>query len=100
MNHLTKINYGNKELNELFQSLDVETKKKITKYPNSDVQINILKAMKNKELNDYFDSLSDAEQTQLEEFGLRDKYHFLKKMYEERLKSVKGPSNDNSKNDL
>jgi len=37
------IDYGIPDINKFFQTLDVETKKKITKHTNKEIQKNILK---------------------------------------------------------
>jgi len=72
--------FGSPELNNLFKNLDSETQSKITKYTNKDVQINILKDMNDTNLNAYFKTLSKAKREELESFGLRDKYKFLKEI--------------------
>ena len=44
---LGSIDYGEDELNQAFKSLDEETKKKILKYQNKDIQISILRNILN-----------------------------------------------------
>jgi hypothetical protein len=86
---IQSIDYGVPNLNELFNSLDVETQKKITKYTNKDVQKTILINISDKKLNDYFNALPKKKQEQLESMGIRDKYTFLKKLMDADLKKQK-----------
>ena len=44
---LGSIDYGEDELNQAFKSLDEETKKKVLKYANKDIQISILRNILN-----------------------------------------------------
>lgn len=76
--------FGLQELNQLFKSLNAETQSKITKYPNKDVQINILKAMSDPELSAFYNKLSSIDKKIYDTLGLRDKYIFLKKDFEEK----------------
>ena len=55
-----------------------ENKKKLDRYKSNDIKLSVLKDMTNQELNDYFDTLPKKQQAQLESFGPRDKYTFLK----------------------
>lgn len=41
--NLEDVDYGDIELNKLFKSLDIETQNQIRKYPNKQIQIEILK---------------------------------------------------------
>jgi hypothetical protein len=72
------IDYGDTELNELFKSLDEETKKKIKKYPKKDVQISILRNLLDPELNNLWNNLPEKKKQQLDSFGIRDRFIFLK----------------------
>ena len=80
------INFGEDSLNELFKSLDEETKKKILKYPKKDIQISILKNMLDPELSELWNNMPDKQKKQLDSFGIRDRYVFLKDI----LKKNKG----------
>ena len=71
-------NFGENNLNELFQSLDEDTKKKILKYPNKDIQISILKNMLDPELAELWNNMSEKQKKQLDSFGIRERYVFLK----------------------
>lgn len=71
------IDYGVPELNELFKTLDKETKKQLTKFPK-EVQSKILENMNDKELNNYYNSLNENERIGYDNLGLRDKYRFLR----------------------
>jgi Mg/Co/Ni transporter MgtE len=72
------INFGEDNLNELFKSLDEETKKKILKYSKKDIQISILKNMLDPELSELWNNMSDKQKKQLDSFGIRDRFIFLK----------------------
>ena len=78
--------YGEPRLNQLFISLDKETKKQILKYLKKDVQIDILRNMLNPELNSLYDSLSEKNKNKIDTNGIRDKYMFLKIMLEDKKK--------------
>lgn len=78
--------FGSSELNNLFKSLDVETQRKITKYPNKGVQINILKSMLDPELTNFYNNLLSIDKKIYDTMGLRDKYLFLRKALEEKKK--------------
>jgi hypothetical protein len=80
------INFGQDNLNELFKNLDEETKKKILKYSKKDIQISILKNMLDPELTELWNSMPDKQKKQLDSFGIRDRYVFLKDI----LKKNKG----------
>jgi len=81
---LESIDYGDAELNTLFKSLDQETKKKILKYPKKEIQISILKNLSDPELTQLWSELSEKERRQLEAFGIRDKFVFLRDLLKKR----------------
>jgi hypothetical protein len=87
--------YGS-ELNTVYANLDGPTKAKFDKIKNEKIKINLLKDISNPELNDLFNSLPNEKQQEYEEFGLRDKYTFLKEILknkkEEALKKEKEDS--------
>ena len=72
--------FGSSELNTIYANLDGPTKEKIDKIKNEKVKINLLKDISNPELNQLFNSLPKQKQQEYEEFGLRDKYSFLKEL--------------------
>ena len=88
--------FGSSELNTIYANLDGPTKEKFDKIKNEKVKINLLKDISNPELNQLFNSLPKQKQEEYEEFGLRDKYSFLKELLknkkEEALKNVKEDS--------
>jgi hypothetical protein len=92
---IESIDFGDYGLNLFYKNLDVENKKKVDKYNKSkEIQISLLKDMSNKELNDYFDSLPPKQQKQIESFGIRDKYLFLKDMLKKNKLKIKPKSPD------
>jgi hypothetical protein len=78
------IDFGNNKLNEIYASLDQVTKGQINKLQNKEFQINVLKDISNEKLNKLFESLSNKEKDSLTKLGIRDKYRFLKSMYEKQ----------------
>ena len=81
------IDFGNNKLNEIYASLDQVTKGQINKLQNKEFQINVLKDISNEKLNKLFESLSNKEKDSLTKLGIRDKYRFLKTMYEKQNKN-------------
>jgi hypothetical protein len=75
------LDFGDPKLNETFKNLDNETKKKILKYPKRDVQIGILKNLSDPELTSFWNSLPDKQKQQLDSFGIRDRFIFLKDLF-------------------
>jgi hypothetical protein len=75
--------YGDPILNNLFESLDDETKSKILKYPKKEIQISILRNISDPELKALWDSLSEKNKKALEKNGIRDKYIMLKSLLQE-----------------
>ena len=75
---LESIDYGEPGLNTLFKSLDSETKKKVLKYSKKEIQISILQNLADPELKEFWNSLSQKEKNQLDSFGIRDRFLFLK----------------------
>jgi hypothetical protein len=88
---LESIDFGDYGLNEFYKNLDTENKKKLEKYKSKEIKAGVLKDMSNKELNDYFDSLPPKQQKQLESFGPRDKYLFLKDIIKKNKAKTKLP---------
>jgi hypothetical protein len=88
--NLGENDFGNSELNNLFESLDQETKEKILKY-KKEVQISILNNIANPELNKFYESLNTKSKQKIDSFGIRDKYLMLKKMLEEKKKKEPVP---------
>ena len=78
------IDFGDYGINQFYKNLDTENKKKLDKYKSKDIKLSVLKDMTNKELNDYFDTLPKKQQAQLESFGPRDKYTFLKDLIKKK----------------
>jgi hypothetical protein len=91
------IDYGETELNELFKTLDEETKKKIKKYPKKDVQMSILRNLLDPELNNLWNNLPEKKKQQLDSFGIRDRFIFLKDLLKQNknkeIKKQKTPPN-------
>ena len=85
LQNLGENDFGNAELNNLFESMDQETKEKILKYKKEE-QINILNNILNPKLNKLYESLNPKNKQKFDSFGIRDKYIMLKKMLEEREK--------------
>jgi hypothetical protein len=74
---LESIDYGEPELNTLFKSLDSETKKKILKYPNKEIQLSILRNLADPELSEFWNSLTEKDKLKIDSFGIRDRFVFL-----------------------
>ena len=72
------IDFGEQELNNLFKGLDEETRKKVLKYPTKEIQIEILKKLNDPELTELWDNLPEKQRKQLDSFGIRDRFLFLK----------------------
>ena len=83
---LESIDFGEPGLNTLFKSLDAETKKKVSKYPKKEIQISILKNLADPELTEFWNSLSQKEKNQLDSFGIRDRFIFLKQKLKDKKK--------------
>lgn len=83
--------FGSSELNTVYANLDGPTKEKLDKIKNEKVKINLLKDISNPELNDLFNSLSREKQKEYEDFGLRDKYTFLKELLKDKKMKVLKP---------
>jgi hypothetical protein len=81
---LGSIDYGEPGLNALFKSLDSETKKKILKYPKKEIQLSILQNLADPELSEFWNSLSQKEKLQIDLFGIRDRFVFLKQMLKDK----------------
>jgi hypothetical protein len=74
-----KINdFGDDELNNLFQNLDEKTKQDILRYPKKEIQISILKDMNNEELKKIYNNLPSEEKEIIDNVKIRDKYLMLK----------------------
>jgi hypothetical protein len=94
------INFGEDSLNELFKSLDEETKKKILKYSKKDIQISVLKNMLDPELSELWNNMPDKQKKQLDSFGIRDRYVFLKDIFKKnkgKLDNKKEKGNEKEK---
>lgn len=83
---LESIDYGEPGLNTLFKSLDSETKKKVLKYSKKEIQISILQNLADPELKEFWNSLSQKEKNQLDSFGIRDRFLFLKQKLKDKKK--------------
>ena len=70
--------YGNAELNKLFHGLDAETKQKIMKYTNKEVQISILRNLSDPELTELWKNLPENEKKKIDAIGIRDRFIILK----------------------
>lgn len=88
----TSLDFGSNKLNEIYASLDEETKRQINKLPNKEIQINVLKDVSNVELNALFESLPKKDKDALKNLGIRDKYRFLKTMTEKQQQKTEVPS--------
>jgi len=96
---LGSIDYGEHELNQAFKSLDEETKKKVLKYKNKDIQISILRNILNQDLKAFYEGLSELEKNKLDVLPIRDKFLFLKNKKQDIDNSgikYKGPKEDSS----
>jgi archaellum component FlaF (FlaF/FlaG flagellin family) len=69
--------FGDPELNELFISLDEETKNKILKISKKEIQINVLKKVQDPKLKAEYDILSKKTQKELDDLPIKDKYQIL-----------------------
>jgi len=84
---LESIDYGEPELNTLFKSLDSETKKKILKYPNKEIQLSILRNLADPELSEFWNSLTEKDKLKIDSFGIRDRFVFLKQMLKDKKRN-------------
>ena len=78
------IDFGEQELNNLFKGLDEETRKKVLKYPTKEIQIEILKKLNDPELTELWNGLPEKQKKQLDSFGIRDRFLFLKDLLKKR----------------
>ena len=85
------LDFGDTKLNILFINLDEETKKKITKYPKKDIQIEILKNLEDPEFTELWNNLPEKQKNQLDTLGLRDRFIFLKDL--SKKKKAKAENN-------
>jgi len=99
MTSIENNNFGEDNLNELFKSLDEETKKKILKYPTKEIQIGILKNMSDPELAELWNNISDKQKKQLDSFGIRERFIFLKDILKKKgnMENKKEKVSDKSK---
>ena len=94
---IESMDYGVPELNKLFKSLDSKTKKKLIKdFPpdkqdNKDIHIGILKNIKDPELQEVWNELSQEEKDKLDEKNIRDKYLFLRANKNKNKKPIPAP---------
>ena len=83
---IESIDYGVPEFNKLFKGLDIETKKKLVKdFPpdnkdNKDIHIGVLKNIKDPEIQEVWNELSQEEKDKLDKFDIRTKYIRLRDM--------------------
>ena len=72
--------YGDSQLNGIYKNLDEETKQKINKYPEKEIQIQILKNFANPELTELWNKLNDAQKQKINTIGLKDRFVLLKQL--------------------
>ena len=84
---LGSIDYGEDELNEAFKSLDEETKKKVLKYQNKDIQISILRNILNQDLKTLYEGLPELEKNKIDALPIRDKFMLLKNLLKNKKDS-------------
>ena len=82
------VDYGEERLNSLFKGLDLMTQEQILRYPQKEVQIEILKDMLNPELTNFWNKLTEKEQKQLTRVNVRVRYKILKEKLEESKNKV------------
>ena len=82
------VDYGEERFNLLFKNLDLLTQEQILRYPQKEVQIEILKDILNPELNNVWNKLTEKEQKQLTRVNVRVRYKFLKEKLEESKNKV------------
>jgi len=83
------IDYGDTEMNEFFSTLDAETKKKIVKIPKKEFQIEVLRNLMNPELTEIWNGLSEKNKKQIDSFGIRDRFIFLKDLLKKKKEKEK-----------
>ena len=68
----SNIDFGDPLLNETFQNLDENIQKEIlTRYPNKDIQISILRNISNPELQNIYDNLNEKMKAKLDALGIQ-----------------------------
>ena len=82
------VDYGEERLNTTFKKLDSITQEQILRYPDKEVQIEILKDMLNPELNNFWNKLSEKELKQLDAMDVRVRYNILKEKLAESKNKV------------
>ena len=79
---MESIDYGDAFINDVFKKLDSETKKKVIKYQDKEMQKNLLKDMSDIKIKTFYDELDYKLKEKIDELPLRDRYRQLKKMME------------------
>lgn len=86
---LDKNDFGDAELNRVFNGLDEKSKNEILNYAKKDVQIEILKRINDPELTRLYNGLSPKTKTQIDSLKIRDKYIVLSEMLKDKKKQQK-----------
>ena len=76
---IESMDYGVPEFNRIFKSLDMATKKRLLKeHPdNKDIHIGIMKNIKDQEIQELWDSLSEEEKEKIDDKGIWIRYQRL-----------------------
>jgi len=81
-----KNDFGDPELNKVFEELDEKTKGEILANPIKENQISILKNIIDPELKAFYNSLSEKKRANLDKHNIRDKFIIMKAMINKQKK--------------
>jgi len=99
---IESIDYGVPEFNKLFKGLDSKTKKKLIqdfppdKQDNKDIHVGVLKNIRDPEIQEVWNELSQEEKDNLDKKNIRDKYLTLRYMLNQKKKKPIRPPSSSS----
>jgi hypothetical protein len=99
---IESMDYGVPEFNKLFKGLDSKTKKKLIKdFPpdkpdNKDIHVGVLKNIRDPEIQEVWNELSQEERDNLDKKNIRDKYLTLRHMINQKNKKPIRPPSSSS----
>ena len=79
--------FGNAELNKIYNDLDPKTKKEIDDLSKLEFKIGILNDISNKEIQYIYDHLKPNDKIRLESLKIRDRYFTLKQLLKKQMQS-------------
>jgi hypothetical protein len=90
--------FGDLELNKVFQNLDPETQNKINKITDMKSKQNILQSISNPNIQKFYNELNDKSKAKLDKINISDKYLLLRNMLKEKEKKESENKNNNLNN--